>query len=260
MVFYAIIICYYLVLTCYYAYSMSPRVFVERFAENRAASYTVIPTVSRRCLQLDFHVDRLLGSTISLDNRLEIASGTFRSDFIASVKQVLQSLEFPSTINSTGFITICTETPSQLHALYTTAPIIGLLSELTKWDLIEVDVCDYQRSRPTAKSCSWTVERKPIEAARKSGIAETILCDRMNLLEGLTSSLFVIERGTVVTAGDGAVLEGSIAQIVLSVCEELGVPVRRACPSLECAHMWSSAFLTSISAFPYSLWLYDDAK
>lgn len=104
---------------------------------------------------------------------------------------------------------------------------------------------------PHAKLSSWCRRRRPIEEKfMPPGIREVLLIrtrDRdIELLEGLTSNLFVFHRdGTLLTQPTDSVLPGYARQLVLDFAKENGIPVVIGPIRLAEAHLWEEMFLTS---------------
>lgn len=84
----------------------------------------------------------------------------------------------------------------------------------------------------------------------------------MCVLEGTQTNFFAVRGGTLLTAGDGLVLGGTVRRLVLEVCAREGVPVAHEAPSLSALRPdgaaasaaggpagadWDAAFLTSTS-------------
>ena len=115
---------------------------------------------------------------------------------------------------------------------------------------------------PDAKDSSWCRERRPLEEMFKAdGIGEVLLARAVDadgagefhgieLLEGLTSNLFVVYRdGTLRTAAaEGSVLPGSARHFVLEAAEKLGLSYDETKPVLlqdAVDGLWSEVFVTS---------------
>lgn len=69
-----------------------------------------------------------------------------------------------------------------------------------------------------------------------------------NLYEGLSSNFFVVDaNGTVITAPEDFVLNGTIRRIAIQCCVKLGIPVAYELPNIANIDTWQGAFLTSTS-------------
>jgi len=109
---------------------------------------------------------------------------------------------------------------------------------------------------PKAKLSSWCSERRPIEQEFKIPDTGEIILSRSSelkqvktfeLLEGLTSNLFVVySDGTIRTPSD-AVLDGFARQLVMASAERHGLQVSNDPITLEDAKngLWAEVFLTS---------------
>ncbi len=111
-------------------------------------------------------------------------------------------------------------------------------------------------NNPEAKSSNWCRIRRPIEDQLKtSGVGEVLLtmpCETsskdLELLEGLTSNLFVVYTdGTTRTAGKN-ILEGYARHLVLEAAERNGLTISYDEPILLSdarKGLWSEVFVTS---------------
>jgi branched-subunit amino acid aminotransferase/4-amino-4-deoxychorismate lyase len=66
------------------------------------------------------------------------------------------------------------------------------------------------------------------------------------VMEGLTSNVFAIVDGAIVTAGDG-VLMGTVRRLILDVCKANGIPVREVPPKLDEVASWQGCIVSSTS-------------
>ena len=229
--------------------ALSPREFVERHARQHGvlSAYTVLPVRDGHMLALPFHLRRLEQSIDELTGRDVVPDGIID----AAVSRALVPLQDESR---SGFLTLCvvptTNGELNVDALFTPSDIVTTLSAAKPFDGIIVDTVVYQRGKYAAKYSLWTLERKPLEANQRSGASETVLVEEEDaktfLLEGLTSNLFVIENGVVVTPSDG-VLQGSMAHLVQQHCKKSGVAVSLRKPCLADSRAWTALFLTSKS-------------
>jgi branched-subunit amino acid aminotransferase/4-amino-4-deoxychorismate lyase len=129
----------------------------------------------------------------------------------------------------------------------------GTLQSSMKKDMV-VDLQRYQRQTdPRIKAASWPAERAHLEGKRPKGAIETLIYDDngsdCQVKEGLTSNVFVVENDCLVTAPEGAALPGSMAHVVLTIAQSMGIRVERRCPTLPgttpTTVPWEAAFLTS---------------
>jgi branched-subunit amino acid aminotransferase/4-amino-4-deoxychorismate lyase len=82
-------------------------------------------------------------------------------------------------------------------------------------------------------------------------VNEALLVDpHGNIYEGLTSNFACIALGptgepTVFTAPQDLVLQGTIFQVVVKVCNDLQIPLEFSFPNIQNCRSWMAAFLTS---------------
>ncbi|WIA18133.1 hypothetical protein OEZ85_009609 [Tetradesmus obliquus] len=104
------------------------------------------------------------------------------------------------------------------------------------------------RVNAKAKDSEWVRQRQALEQQQPRDVNEIILMGPDgSLTEGLTSNFFVVSAaGEVVTANEGA-LNGTVREVVLQVCDDRGIPVVLAAPSLKDMDSWQGAFISSTS-------------
>ena len=145
--------------------------------------------------------------------------------------------------------------PAAIQASIALPPVVAGSSYQRDWSSLP----NRHEHGPDAKDSSWCRERRPLEKMFKGdGIGEVILARSVDaegagefhgieLLEGLTSNLFVVYRdGTLRTAA--AVLPGSARHLVLEAAEKLGLTYNETKPVLlqdAIAGLWSEVFVTS---------------
>jgi len=66
------------------------------------------------------------------------------------------------------------------------------------------------------------------------------------VLEGLSSNFFSVLDGVIYTAGAGVLL-GSVRNVVISVCQQHGIPLKLEAPRIADRCRWQGAFITSTS-------------
>lgn len=130
------------------------------------------------------------------------------------------------------------------------------------------------RTLPRVKNSFWASTRQALERVRPADTSEIILSnDGDLLLEGTLTNFFVVARRKqtvlnksedsmsivrqdhsriawndveVLTAPlEDGVLPGVIRSLVISVCQESGIPLREVAPSWDLRHSWREAFVTS---------------
>ena len=85
---------------------------------------------------------------------------------------------------------------------------------------------------------------------QKSGksVEEIILCENDRIFEGGQSNFFAVKDNTVFTKGDG-VLQGTVRNMVITICTKLGIPLSFDAPRLSEVQLWDACFITSTSRF-----------
>ncbi|GBF93598.1 hypothetical protein Rsub_06318 [Raphidocelis subcapitata] len=112
---------------------------------------------------------------------------------------------------------------------------------------VKLQIRGLPRTNARAKDSEWVRQRRALEEARPADCNEVVLCSPEGaLMEGLSSNFFVLQRGELVTADEG-VLSGTIREIVLAVCRDLGLPVRLEPPQLSQIAEWDGALISSTS-------------
>ncbi|CAM9148293.1 unnamed protein product [Discosporangium mesarthrocarpum] len=120
---------------------------------------------------------------------------------------------------------------------------------------LEVLIAGSERVCPQAKNSNWLRERKALDLLKaKIGVQEVILSRvkpeherggiKRELLEGLTSNLFVVEQDGVIWTSPDGVLMGGMRKLCLDVCHSKGIDVRLEAPSLGRVSQWREAFIT----------------
>ncbi|CAI5460926.1 unnamed protein product [Closterium sp. Yama58-4] len=114
---------------------------------------------------------------------------------------------------------------------------------------VRVVVAGRPRKNAAAKDSAWVRERAALEEVKKQqGAEEVLLVDSDgSVLEGGTSNFFAVEAGGVVVTAEEGVLKGTIRSLILSVCQQQGVPVQLRAPQIAEAHTWQGAFISSTS-------------
>jgi Amino-transferase class IV len=148
------------------------------------------------------------------------------------------------------------------HACSTTEPIKVSLDHLTP---IDVNIALPQKNVSTPsrwdhdahiKVARWTRERK--EIAQPEGIGEVLLVKQhgtrdYQLLEGLSSNLFVLYKDGSLRTADQGVLQGYVRKLVLDSAECLHIPVSSEPILLSEVDQWKEAFITSSSRLLYPI-------
>ena len=106
-------------------------------------------------------------------------------------------------------------------------------------------------SSPHAKLSAWCSRRRPLERMFKAGgndeviLVESVL-NRVYLLEGLTSNLFVLYPGGVLrTVDTDSALGGYSRQMIINAANQCGLDVEIGPILLDESSLWEEVFLTS---------------
>jgi branched-subunit amino acid aminotransferase/4-amino-4-deoxychorismate lyase len=115
------------------------------------------------------------------------------------------------------------------------------------------------RVNAKAKDSEWVRQRLELEQRKRGADINDVIMmtDDGALLEGTSSNFYAIKKGVVYTANEG-ILIGTVRTRVLSVCEQMGIPVVLQPPRAAEIAQWEAAFISSTSriVLPLShLWL-----
>jgi len=154
--------------------------------------------------------------------------------------------------------------PSELTPNNPNSPIdvvIGCIPANKNWKQLTRQLPNRYDNHPQAKLSSWCRRRRPLEENfKKENIADVILTkvidssstkespplQSLELLEGLTSNMFVVyPRKVLQTPPSSLVLGGYVRQLILDCAEECGYTVEIAPISLKDTAIWKGVFLTS---------------
>jgi branched-chain amino acid aminotransferase len=103
------------------------------------------------------------------------------------------------------------------------------------------------RENPGSKATSFIEQTKEIRNSKPAGINEYFLLDKDgNLLEGMTSNIFVIKDNIIWTAEQG-VLPGITRQVVLEVIASTGIEINYTGYPIEDIYQADEVFITSAS-------------
>lgn len=231
---------------------------------------------------LSFHVERLVGSYEVLrrdkdDYYSDLSQAKYRTNEImtslmnAAENSMAPSVKISDSAELHGVYTLMLTvlwTPKEEgitirgHAFhsgqisipsdYNPEPIVTSLACDPHWNPQASDTLPRRYdSVPEAKLSSWCRRRAPLEKAFKSpGIGEVLLTrdigDDVELLEGLTSNLFVVySDGRVQTPPADSVLGGYARQLVMEHAEECGLKVQVDRVRMSDASKWTEVFTTS---------------
>lgn len=101
---------------------------------------------------------------------------------------------------------------------------------------------------------AWVRDRQALEATKPADVNEIILVDDAgDALEGMSSNFGVLvgdgtaARPFCVQTADADILKGTVREILLHACDDLGVPVQLRAPRIAESHTWRAAFVSSTS-------------
>lgn len=232
---------------------LSPREFVTYFHSLYFnASYTVVPVLDGQLLDLPFHLRRCYKSARLLVNS-EWKPGSDETpwcDFLSEYNDAISRSK--PALTGPGVLTICTALISssewKVSAQFNSMEFDRLsLLNIPLFSDVAVQLVQHQRRMPSAKAASWTLGRSPLELRQNKTAIEMVMCsaDGSCLLEGLTSSVFVVKGTILMTAPDTMALKGSMASLVERFADTMGMTTIHAAPLLEDCNAWDAAFLTS---------------
>ncbi len=105
---------------------------------------------------------------------------------------------------------------------------------------------ELRRATPLVKTTDFILRRRPFPLGRQAAYEHVMLDTEGRVLEGTSSNFFVVEAGSLRTAGAG-VLEGITRAIVLRLASSLEIPVELSASRADQASRWEEAFMTSSS-------------
>jgi hypothetical protein len=159
----------------------------------------------------------------------------------------------------------CSATPMQVHR--SVDPITVTIAALTGHDKEHVAVDTSLPTRvhdPQNKIASWTRLRKKMENPETympTGVSEVLMVrplpvnGDLEVLEGLSSNLFVVYKDGTIRTAQGGVLYGYVRHLVLECAETCGLQLDPRPIMLHdaTAGLWQEAFITSSSRLIYPI-------
>jgi len=209
--------------------------------------------------EFDFHNARIAEST-----KLMVEAGTLpppkqlstltdplglREEYLGNVRKAVQL--FQSYHPDTGemkLTTLLTVDEAKDHQLYVHVQPLGNRPEKP----VKIQIMGAPRSNAAAKDSGWVSSRQGLWDAREEDVHEVVLCDDQGqLFEGLSSNFFVLvrdEAGTPVlyTAREGVLL-GTVRDLALKLCPQLGIKVVEEPPSMAQLERAEEVFISSTS-------------
>lgn len=218
----------------------NPRDFVIDFNSRfpKTGVYTVIPTQCDYVLDLKFHINRMIESTTQISKKfLNNADGEItQSDLLENeliprlIDCISNTIELESIKNRhSGSLVLC---GSSVRNNESTRYLVESYSFKRKpfipsSEYIDISIFPYNRVLPTAKYCSWPIERLHIETAIKgskfpTNVEETILCNQkansteQTISEGMTSNvLYQTINDQFIISDPSTCLEGSMSNLII---------------------------------------------
>lgn len=212
---------------------MNPREFVSAFSVKypNKGVYSVIPFSSGKVLDIQFHIDRLIGSLNTLRkyeasqdlSSLNIDRSQFHNSFYQSLQHLETDIVWRSTesINDKSILTVCSTYDNGdyiFESLISLSQPYKIFESLL--DFVDVSLIEYRKRIPTAKYCEWTNERKYIEDRIISPKNETLMYSHssmnlMELTEGLISNIIVVDSNDrFVRPQRNLALDGSMLKLI----------------------------------------------
>lgn len=224
---------------------------VDFLSEAPRGAYTTGRTVDRTAIfEFEFHVQRIASSVklmLEADGKSVpsylaplVEIDTLRPLLLASLRAAMRGYTAPGEIKLTVLVT-WDEEEFQIYSHFVELPPLPSAP-------VKVMVKGCPRSNAAAKDSDWVRGRKALEDEKPKDVNEIVLAkDDKFLYEGMSSNFFAVTKsGEVITAGDG-ILEGTVRELLLQVCEAEGIPVRLEPPSLLEVDDWEGAMVSSTS-------------
>ena len=211
--------------------------------------YTTMVTLSHASIVplFDFHCERLLYSLGKLFPETKQPSISVLNRSILYLLVVIR--ERHSFESKEMLIVVILHT--NLDSLRLRVHVSKVENPLKKLSPVAVEARGLPREQPEVKNSKWYLQRKPLEACRGEGIAETILVGPdetgvEGMYEGLTSNIYIITKSLELqTAPTSLVLAGSLRSIIIETCEQVGIPVVQTVPRLVDLNSAQSAFISN---------------
>lgn len=220
---------------------------------------------------IDFHLDRLEASFNNVKSAAVCNTANARAKSKLIVQALLEDAEGAlnatrSEIKEKTFVTLMVTILWQSldsdinvrgHAFSALNPST---TNMVAFDPVKVSIAvdtdqalpDRFRHYPQSKLSSWCRRRRPLEQRFKNDAVGEVLLSRtdhhgkIQLLEGLTSNLFVVYPGNILrTPATRYVLGGYARHLVLKNAKSCGLEVEIAPILLEESYLWQEMFLTS---------------
>jgi branched-chain amino acid aminotransferase len=201
--------------------------------------YTTFRTYQHdKVLRLEDHFERLEQSAKLQDHKLVLPRYALRCrlrEIIEVFPQVDVRLRIHCAFIEGGY------------AIYLMAEKFLPISETFYQTGVSAKTILMQRDNPRSKATSFIEKTKDIRKTKPSGIHEYLLVDNNgNLLEGMTSNIFVLKDERVWTAIQG-ILPGITRQVVVEVIAASGIKMEYSGFPLDEINQAEEVFITSAS-------------
>eukprot|EP00702_Spironucleus_salmonicida_P003374 EST44665.1 Pyridoxal 5'-Phosphate dependent protein [Spironucleus salmonicida] len=188
-------------------------------------TFTTLRTLSRTMIpELEVHLCRLVSGKLTRPMACK--------QIMAAANVFLQN--FPADIRI-----YCMSVGNHLDFFAESLPAAKLSSNFILMEAARAD--------PQIKSVNWCVKRQSLEQFITSDIDEVLMHQDGFVTEGLSSNCFIILGNTIQTAGDQDVLGGNVRNSVLSICQELGIDLKRMKFTIQDIQAADCVFITSTS-------------
>jgi len=201
--------------------------------------YTTFRTYHKtKVLHLEEHFNRLEESATLLGKRIQISRPVIRESIRAAI---LLQHDQPHRIRINVDLQ---DKPGRLYIIL--EPLVVLPSKAYR-DGVQVIFSHLHRENPTAKSTAFVQKADEERKRLLDGVNEAIMVEPDgNILEGLSSNFFGIQKNALFTAEEG-VLKGITRSQVLRCAESAGIQVVKKPVNVKDLPLLTEAFITSAS-------------
>ncbi|KAK8798103.1 hypothetical protein WA171_005628 [Blastocystis sp. BT1] len=220
----------------------------------RAAYTTARSVFHTKVFRLSQHIDRLYNSVSGLfpeeQKNLNITREEVQNTVLENVRRARDYLckVNPSILKDKLDVkfSVIIEKPTTESRL----PVSVLIQPMTKCHQPPI-ICDLYhvvRSNAVVKDSLWVKQREVYYQKSGKSVEEILLSENGLVFEGGQSNFFAVKNGTVYTKGEG-ILQGTVRNLVLTICEKLGIPLCLEAPRVDEIPLWDACFITSTSRF-----------
>jgi branched-chain amino acid aminotransferase len=179
--------------------------------------YTTFRTYNHdKILRLQDHFDRLVTSAV-----LKKARANFNEDKLrAGIRDVVSMFPYYDLRLRIHWSLTQPEFP-----VFLMGEVFVPIAECVYIQGVTVQTIHLSRENPLSKSTSFITDTQILRSNKPTNVNEYLLVgDNDEMLEGMTSNVFSIKKGTIYTASSGILL-GITRQLVLEAIENLSLPV-----------------------------------